>query len=224
LAFTVCDDNSLLLASAAQDNYVRLWKFSTLNALNQSLGADSSSFGLFSSQNAVAQHRAVAVEKARSTQCDTLSSTPLGSRGHLICVHRYLGTEIQSQEFAVILDAVLSGHEDWVFSVRWHPRMQRADGTTYQPLCLLTASMDKSMMIWRPDPNSSLWLNDVRVGEVGGHTLGLFGGVFGPQGRAILAHGYNGAFHLWRNSTDTGSPFLLCLSMLTVWYDVGCSS
>ena len=39
----------------------------------------------------------------------------------------------------------------------------------------------------------------VRVGEVGGNTLGLYGGIFSPCGNQILAHGYQGSFHLWRS-------------------------
>jgi hypothetical protein len=37
----------------------------------------------------------------------------------------------------------------------------------------------------------------VRVGEVGGNTLGLYGGLFSPDGSSILAHGYQGALHQW---------------------------
>ena len=44
-------------------------------------------------------------------------------------------------------------------------------------------------------------LTQVRVGEVGGNTLGLYGGVFGPHGDLIIAHGYQGAFHLWKRAT-----------------------
>lgn len=40
----------------------------------------------------------------------------------------------------------------------------------------------------------------VRVGDVGGNTLGLYGGVFSPRGNVILAHGYQGAFHLWKKT------------------------
>ena len=47
--------------------------------------------------------------------------------------------------------------------------------------------------------------SQVRVGEVGGNTLGLYGGVFGPRGDLILAHGYQGAFHLWKRSTRSSS-------------------
>ena len=39
--------------------------------------------------------------------------------------------------------------------------------------------------------------SQVRVGEVGGTTLGFYGGVFSPDGRSILGHGYQGAFRLW---------------------------
>ena len=51
-------------------------------------------------------------------------------------------------------------------------------------------------------------MTQVRVGEVGGNTLGLYGGVFGPRGDLILAHGYQGAFHLWKRSTRSSSNAL----------------
>jgi WD40 repeat protein len=161
---------------------------------------------------------------------DLISTTSLGSRGHLVSIQRSSATAAappQRLEFSAILEAVLSGHEDWVFSVAWHPRVRipldaaasaaaetDAAGafTWHQPLCLLTASMDKSMMVWRPDRASSLWLNEVRVGEVGGHTLGFAGGLFGPRGAALLAHGCNGAFHLWRNSATAASASMLPLT------------
>ena len=41
----------------------------------------------------------------------------------------------------------------------------------------------------------------VRVGEVGGNSLGLYGGRFCSQGDMIIGQGYQGAFHLWKKST-----------------------
>ncbi len=41
----------------------------------------------------------------------------------------------------------------------------------------------------------------VRVGDVGGNSLGLYGAVFGPRGDHIIAHGYQGTFHLWKRIT-----------------------
>lgn len=45
-------------------------------------------------------------------------------------------------------------------------------------------------------------ITQVRVGEVGGNSLGLYGGIFSPHGKQILAHGYQGAFHLWRSVSN----------------------
>jgi elongator complex protein 2 len=41
----------------------------------------------------------------------------------------------------------------------------------------------------------------VRVGEVGGNTLGFYGGVFNPTGDKILAHSYQGSLHMWKKSS-----------------------
>ena len=35
------------------------------------------------------------------------------------------------------------------------------------------------------------------MGTVGGNTSGLFGAVFSPDGASALAHGFQGAFHMW---------------------------
>ena len=48
------------------------------------------------------------------------------------------------------------GHEDWVQSVAWQPPVASGpdeDGSIEQALCVLSASMDRTMMLWRPDPS-----------------------------------------------------------------------
>lgn len=37
----------------------------------------------------------------------------------------------------------------------------------------------------------------MRVGEVGGNTLGFYGCQMSPDGSMILAHAFHGALHLW---------------------------
>lgn len=118
-----------------------------------------------------------------------------------------------------MLEALLLGHEDWVMSVRWHPRtlkdgeekkmMTKANlsnpnpfvnpGKPHQPNAILTGSIDKSIMVWRPDPHSEVWLNTVRVGITGGHALGIYGVAYGPGGKHLLGVGFSGAFILWAN-------------------------
>ncbi|XP_022307408.1 elongator complex protein 2-like isoform X1 [Crassostrea virginica] len=98
--------------------------------------------------------------------------------------------------FAVSLESVLSGHENWIYSIRWQPPVVM-ETSNHQPMRLLSASMDKTMIIWSPDQDSGVWIEQMRVGEVGGNTLGLYGGMFAPDGKSIIAHGYQGAFHQW---------------------------
>lgn len=62
---------------------------------------------------------------------------------------------------------------------------------------LLSVSMDKTLAVWAFDENSGIWVDLIRLGEVGGNTLGFYGGKFSPDGNSILAQGHNGSFHLW---------------------------
>ena len=34
-------------------------------------------------------------------------------------------------------------------------------GRRHQPLCLLSASMDKTLIIWGPDPDTGVWVEQV---------------------------------------------------------------
>ncbi|KAJ1526983.1 hypothetical protein ONE63_008528 [Megalurothrips usitatus] len=110
--------------------------------------------------------------------------------------------------WAATVDSVLAGHEGWVYSVCWHPRVSNELGKETQPLCLLSASLDKTMLVWSPgsedveDDGDCVWLERARVGEVGGNTLGFYGCQFAPDGKSILAHGYHGSFHLWHHNKD----------------------
>lgn len=68
-----------------------------------------------------------------------------------------------------MFEALLMGHDDWVYSVCWErPQMKTgADGKVQytQPMRLLSASSDKSMMIWSPDPATGVWINEVRISK-----------------------------------------------------------
>uniref|UniRef100_A0A4W3JHQ8 Elongator complex protein 2 n=1 Tax=Callorhinchus milii TaxID=7868 RepID=A0A4W3JHQ8_CALMI len=106
--------------------------------------------------------------------------------------------------YAATLETVLAGHENWVYGIHWQPPFHK-DGRLEQPLSLLSASMDKTMILWAPDEESGVWLEQVRVGEVGGNTLGFYGCQFSPDGSMILAHAFNGALHIWcQNQSKKG--------------------
>ncbi|KAG7205862.1 hypothetical protein KM043_007795 [Ampulex compressa] len=107
--------------------------------------------------------------------------------------------EVGNEKYTITVESILCGHEGWVYGIDWCPP-ERRDGKLYQPMKLLSCSLDKSMIIWEPDPSTGIWFEKVRVGEVGGNSLGFYGCKFGGNGSNILAHGYQGSFHIWEYS------------------------
>ena len=74
----------------------------------------------------------------------------------LPCPARYApkpGFQAGGTSFSVVVEAMLIGHEDWVHSVAWQPSRDNrsTDAAENQRPCLLSASMDRTMAIWRPD-------------------------------------------------------------------------
>ncbi|VDN28969.1 unnamed protein product [Gongylonema pulchrum] len=97
--------------------------------------------------------------------------------------------------FTITIEAVLSAHDDWIFSLEWHP----------SKLQLMSASNDKTIIIWEPmEAASGLWLDKVRVGDVGGQAVGFFGACFSPDGSTILAYSYFGGFFSWQLQQEAG--------------------
>jgi hypothetical protein len=122
--------------------------------------------------------------------------------------------------FSIFLDSVLIGHEDWVTSVHWLPLLKNENNknnnfinnknnnnnNTYNTLRLFSTSMDRNIVIWKPDTLSGgVWIPTVRVGDIGGslggsiggNLLGFVGGCVSHDGNSMVGIGYGGSFHLW---------------------------
>lgn len=106
-----------------------------------------------------------------------------------------------SSSYQISMESLLIGHEDWVYSVEWQPPSSSSVKgiMCFQPQSILSASMDKTMMAWQPEKTTGIWMNVVTVGELSHCALGFYGGHWSPNGDSILAHGYGGSFHLWKN-------------------------
>ncbi|XP_060810838.1 elongator complex protein 2 [Amyelois transitella] len=162
------DNDTILLASASQDTYIRLWRI----------------------QKHVPQEE----------------SSEIRVEEKLFSAH--------GCDWSVKLDAVLAGHEGWVYGVQWHPRVDK-DKPVYR---LLSSSLDKTLIVWEPESSphkgegEGAWNERVRVGEVGGNGLGFYGSRFGPKGDSFVGHGYNGSFHIWKLMKETGQwePSVVC--------------
>ncbi|RZF41054.1 hypothetical protein LSTR_LSTR002686 [Laodelphax striatellus] len=113
--------------------------------------------------------------------------------------------QLGKRSLDVTLEAVLSGHEGWVYGIAWHPTSIE-NGTIKQPMELLTASLDKTLIVWAPDKDSGVWLETSRMGEMGGNGLGFYGACYGPDGKLILVHGFQGGIHLWKRKEELWEP------------------
>jgi elongator complex protein 2 len=205
--------DTLLLASASQDSTVRLWRLAAptaaLTAAEAETGADADADADAGVDTVRARTAARAAGAAIGDDDDGAGSdgdgddagagTGASAAGSSISARRYYLTVAPGLRLTAALEAVLVGHEDWALSAQWHPRLPLGAGRSAQPLALLTASADKSLIVWQPDAalGTRMWLSGLRVGESGGHTLGFYGAVWGPSGRSVLGVGFSGCFHLW---------------------------
>ena len=77
---------------------------------------------------------------------------------------------------SVSVESILAGHDDKVFGVSWC--------LSNKKLRLLSASLDKTIILWQSDQDADgLWVECIRVGEVGGNTLGFLGCQISSQGQ-----------------------------------------
>ncbi|XP_004533547.1 probable elongator complex protein 2 isoform X1 [Ceratitis capitata] len=160
----VKDGDDILLASSAQDNFIRLWRISKRSA-----------------------------EQARENSVDICNINEEDSEE--IRVEEKIIHLCANNWCAISLESVLYGHEGWVYGVNWH-RSKEND------LRLLSVSIDKSIIIWAPSEDG-VWMEQVRVGEVGGNSLGFYGGKFSSNGKSIFGHSYQGGFHIWHQSPES---------------------
>ncbi len=66
------------------------------------------------------------------------------------------------------------------------------------------------MIVWSPpeekdstEEEEQVWRETVRLGELGGNTLGFLGAQFDPRrGEGILGYSFSGAFHSWEKEGD----------------------
>ncbi|KAG9193612.1 hypothetical protein G6011_03647 [Alternaria panax] len=171
LAFTreTSDPNSdLLLASASQDKYVRLWRLHRGNEL--------------------------------PTASSALNDPALGGLGKALSNKAHWISSATSKH-SVTFEALLLGHEDWIYQASWRHREEK--------LQLLTASEDNSLAIWESDPNSGVWVCITRLGEISaqkgstsatGSAGGFWIGLWSPDGNTVVSLGRTGSWRKWTYS------------------------
>ena len=102
-------------------------------------------------------------------------------------------------EYSITFEALLLGHDDWVYSAAWNP-----DPNNLQ---LLTASADGTLTVWEPDFASGVWVSASRLGEISGQkgattatgsSGGFWNALWSPDGQAVTCLGRTGSWRLWQ--------------------------
>ncbi|KPI41556.1 Elongator complex protein 2 [Cyphellophora attinorum] len=106
---------------------------------------------------------------------------------------------VDSASYSVTFEALLLGHEDWVYSAAWNPRDDSQQ--------LLSASADGTLTIWEPDETSGIWVSVTRLGEISGQkgattatgsSGGFWSALWSPEGDAVTCLGRTGSWRLWK--------------------------
>ncbi|XP_044513787.1 elongator complex protein 2 isoform X6 [Gracilinanus agilis] len=119
-----------------------------------------------------------------------------------------LKNESAEAAYAVTLETVLAGHENWVNAVHWQPSFC-TDGVFQQPMRLLSASMDKTMILWAPDEESGVWLEQKEWTPgvvISGHFNSVQDLRWDPEGEFIMtvsADQTTRLFAPWRKKDDS---------------------
>ncbi|CAK7272900.1 Elongator subunit elp2 [Sporothrix epigloea] len=184
----------LLLASASQDKYVRLWRIHR----GQSAPAPTAS--------AVA---AAATVEGAGTDLDLGGSAATFLTAPSNKAHRLQAGE---DVYSVTFEALLLGHEDWIYSARWASlgtgKGDRQESTP--TLRLLTTSADNSLSVWEADAASGIWVTTARLGELSkekgattatGSIGGFWAGLWSPDGREVVTLCRTGSWRRWTRIT-----------------------
>jgi elongator complex protein 2 len=162
-------NSDLLLSSASQDKYIRLWRVHQGKELPAAAASADPSLGAF------------------------LPGKSLSNKAH-----RFKACEL---DYSATFEALLLGHEDWIYSTRW----RGGDGR----LQLLSASADNSLAIWEPEATTGVWVTIARLGEISsekgsttatGSTGGFWTGLWSPSGSTVVCLSRTGSWRLWNRS------------------------
>ncbi|KAK3679985.1 Elongator subunit elp2 [Recurvomyces mirabilis] len=159
----------ILLASASQDKYIRLWRFRSAGDHAGIKLSDVPDAGL------------AATKKS------------LSNKAHRV--------GLETAKFAVTFEALLIGHEDWIYTAKWAPSW-----TDQSAPRLLSASADNSLAIWQADEASGFWVCNARLGEISsqkgsttatGSTGGFWIGLWQPDVESVVSLGRTGSWRRW---------------------------
>ncbi|KAL8371702.1 hypothetical protein RB595_001487 [Gaeumannomyces hyphopodioides] len=182
----------LLLASASQDKYIRLWR------VHRTTAGDPPP-----------SKAAVAAPQVDGGPPSSSLAFPGKSPSNK--AHRFTAG---ASEYSISFEALLLGHDDWIYSAKWHSSPTTATGGGVGRPQLLSTSADNSLAIWEADVDSGIWITSARLGELSkekgattatGSIGGFWTGLWSPSGRTVVCLGRTGSWRRWDLEADDSS-------------------
>ena len=217
---TIPESVVALLATSNQDKAVRIWSLELTSTGSTKTNYNQGGVGV-----GVGAGAGIGVGVGAGTDTDTrVSPSPMMMARPFDALTRLAPKpSLTMGAFSCVVrsDSLLLGHEDWVFSARFRTRYRGSSRPDQGPVSsttihanaipqLLTASMDRSLVIWEPQHDVTaivpvqIWMPVCTVGDAGPSNLGYYSCAWRPDGRGIVANGYTGSLHLWRRECTEG--------------------
>ncbi|KKY39541.1 putative wd domain-containing protein [Diaporthe ampelina] len=170
-------EGDLLLASASQDKYVRLWRI----------------------------HKGKDLPAQAATASDPTVGAYLPGRSPSNKAYRFRAQD--DADYSVTFEALLFNHDDWIYSARWDRGEQgtlrllsaSADNSLVIWVC------ESSSGIWVPDVRLGEISREKGATTATGSIGGFWTGLWSPDGSSILTLGRTGSWRRWNWDRGTAA-------------------
>ncbi len=212
-----------LLATSGHDAKIRLWKFATSSSGGSSLAVKDASVAhkeLQDDNDHNRQDNGINSDDDDNDNEDEANIDDLQEdEGEARLIITHANNRGKDESTAVSLEALLMGHEEAVTSLTWRPQRRELSGSDNP--CLLSSSMDRTILLWMEEGYSEvgddgevsggIWTPISRVGSAGGilggslgaSLMGFVDAAFSPDASRIVGHGYGGSIHFWTQAVQS---------------------
>eukprot|EP00340_Litonotus_pictus_P006056 CAMPEP_0170527956 /NCGR_PEP_ID=MMETSP0209-20121228/13442_1 /TAXON_ID=665100 ORGANISM="Litonotus pictus, Strain P1" /NCGR_SAMPLE_ID=MMETSP0209 /ASSEMBLY_ACC=CAM_ASM_000301 /LENGTH=740 /DNA_ID=CAMNT_0010818857 /DNA_START=166 /DNA_END=2384 /DNA_ORIENTATION=- len=97
----------------------------------------------------------------------------------------------ENEMYHILLESVLSDHEEPVSSVKFFQREEKESQKTF----ILTSSFDFTVGLW--EYINGIWQKTVTLGEMSGNKNSFYGAVFTEDENHLIGFNYTGALYYW---------------------------